>query len=566
MGYAAEKFKAWAAPAIFVVFFLTLAPWLYDFPLNDDWAYALGVKHLLEQGRFVLCDWGASTQLTHLLSGSVFAELFGFSFPVLKAYTLTAAAGTIFVFVKILEEFEIKPFDTTLAALVLALNPLFLILANSFMTDLTYLFWMSSASYFYIRHFKTGKPAALISAGLCTAAACLTRQLGIALPIAYTLTLARPRWFWHRPAAAWPPGGQKLRSTLIAVWLFPLIALGAYALWFKYSHGPTWASENYVFTATLKHLAGPGMFAMTTLYRLFAVMMEVGIFLLPMAAGYYCSDYGTEILNGKSAGIRTRYPRAGKKGGMIRGWFWPALAVLAVFVSINGPLPYLENTLSGSGLGVLTLGASALKPSAFFANRYFWYAMTVLSAFSAIFLIFASRLTAKSGNAAAEFLFLSALAHLGISLMGAKFFDRYLVNLFPWFTLAAIYAVKSEKFSRPAAILALTLMAAVGWAGVKDYMQWNRAKWELAAKPGHDLAPGEIVNGFDYEAWFNYEKNMAYLKTMKPLRLIEEWEWQKVQPYKAMISFSPQPGLTIIDSQEYATPLSSRKCVIYLMK
>ncbi|MBI4801871.1 MAG: glycosyltransferase family 39 protein [Elusimicrobia bacterium] len=554
-----SRYYGYSAPLIFIAFCLSLTPWLYDFPLNDDWAYAIGVKNFLEQGRFALCDWAASTQLPHLLAGAVSAKIFGFSFTALKAYNLAVSAALVFVFFRTLEEFALEPADRLLAALAFCLNPLFLVLANSFMTDVTYLFWMALSSYFFIRHLKTGGLAALTGAGLCAAAACLTRQLGIAVPLACTLTLA-----WER--------GLTLKKAL-HLWLFPLVAVLGYALWFKYVHGPTWASANYVFTATLKHLSAPGAFASVTLYRLFAVMLETGLILLPLAAGYYCS-IGRFQFNPRPDAVLKTYGRqtaktAERKRAAKSRWIWLTLAALACFILLNGPLPYLENTFGHSGLGVLTLGPVQSKPSAFFSSSLFWYAITALAAFSAAILLGASNLSLRAGDAAVKFVFAGALVHLGISLAGAKFFDRYLLTFIPWFILAAACAAKTDKglkFSRPAAALALALMAAVGWAGVKDYMQWNRAKWELASRSRPDLRPEEIANGFDYNAWLNYEKNMTYLKTMKPLKMISEWEWQKITGYKAMVSFSPQPGFTAIDKIEYSTPLSSKKGVIYLLR
>ena len=565
------KHYKYLAPLIFVVFCLSLAPWLYNFPLNDDWAYALGVKNLLEQGRFVLCDWAASTQLPHLLGGALFSKISGFSFTALKAYNLTVSAAAVFIFFKILEEFDIDPADRLLAALAFCLNPLFLVLANSFMTDITYLFWMLLACYFYIRHLKAGKPAALLGAGLCAAAACLTRQLGIALPLAYTLALAWERGNKNREGAPAPN-----LKTALNIWLLPLIAVTGYALWFKYIHGPTWASGSYVYAATLKHLSAPIAFASSTLYRLFAVMMETGLILLPLAAGYYYSAGrfhanasaaagstpagGHQKAHGRRAQKKPENKRASKSW-----WMLTALAAFACFILIEGPLPYLENTLGKSGLGVLTLGGAQFKPSAFFSSPVFWYAATALAAFSAAVLLAVSAMSLRAGGAAVKFVFACAVCHLGISLVGAKFFDRYLLTFLPWFILAAACAAKNVRFSRPAAVLVLALMAAVSWAGVKDYMQWNRAKWELAARPRPDLAPGDIVNGFDYEAWFTYEKNMAYLKSMKPLKMIDEWEWQRINKYKTLASFNPQTGFQAIDSIEYGTPLSRKKGVIYLL-
>jgi hypothetical protein len=559
----------YTAPVIFVVFALTLAPWLYNFPLNDDWAYAIGVQRLLSQGRLSLCDWGASTQLPHLLLGALCARLLGFSFIALKTYTLAAAAGTVFVFVKLLEELEIKPFDITLAALALALNPLFLILANSFMTDMTYLFWMSLSVYFYTRHLKTDGPGQLTLAGLCAAAAYLTRQIGLAVPLAYTFMLA---------------AGRRLTvPDLLRTWGFTAAAAAGYALWFKYSNGATWASENYVFSATLGHLSHPMTFLSDAAFRAPASMMQLGMLLFPPAAGYFHaalrrqSGNSLRKLQAKSArpAVPARLPgnrgircsMTGHKDLVTAKRVGLALAVLlGVFILLNGPLPYLENTFSRGGIGVLTLNGAGSKVSGFFSSTLFWYAMTALAALSAAVLAGTSSLTLQAGGPAARFIFLSAAAHLFISLLGAKFFDRYLLTLLPWFILSAVFAARNLRFSRPAAATALALMAAVSWAGVKDYMQWNQAKWDLASRPRPDLAADEIVNGFDYEAWLNYEKNMAYLKSIKPLRLIGEWEWQAIQSHKARISFAPLPGLRTIDKTEYETPFSARKGILYLVK
>lgn len=557
------KYANYAAAFIFLVFAATLSPWGYDFPLNDDWAYALAARALAATGRITLSDWGASTQLPHIMTGAVFARIFGFSFSVLRLANLLVAAAALFVFVKILDEFEIGSYEKLAAALTLAFSPLYLVLANSFMTDIHYLFWMLSAVYFYVRRLKDpadGK--ALLLAGACAAAAYLTRQLAVALPLAFTLILlletragpvqAPP----GKPARGTGPGPARsvkdLLRGLAAVWALPAAAMAGYYLWFTKIHGPTWVSGNYVVGATLAHLSKPGLLIGDSVYRVLAGLLETGLLLLPLAAGYLFSARQFSAKNG----LRYRVTPTGP---------WLALAALAVFIFIKGPLPYLENTLSGSGLGVLTLGGAALKPSGFFASRLFWALATAASLVSAVFLLCASSLALRAGGPALRFVFAAALLHLGVSLTGAKFFDRYLLTLLPWFALAAVFAARGVSFSKPAAGLALVFCALLSWAGMKDYLAWNGAKWELAGRPRAEFTPAEIISGFDHEAWYSYEKNMAYLKSMKPLSMIGEWEWQKVTDYKAIISFKPDPRFRVLDKAEYSTPLSSRKGVLYLM-
>ena len=557
------KYANYAAAFIFLVFAATLSPWGYDFPLNDDWAYALAARALAATGRLTLSDWGASTRLPHIITGAVFAKAFGFSFSILRVANLLVAAAALFVFVKILDEFEIGPYEKMAAALTLAFSPLYLVLANSFMTDIHYLFWMLSAVYFYVRRLKDpadGK--ALLLAGACAAAAYLTRQLAVALPLAFTLSLLFEAWAGPvpaptgKPARGTGPGPSRSMKTVLrglaAVWALPLAAMAGYYLWFTRIHGPTWVSGSYVVGATLAHLSKPGLLISDSIYRVLAGMLETGLLLLPLAAGYLFSARQFSAKNG----LRCRVTSAGP---------WLALAALAVFAFLNGPLPYLENTLSGSGLGVLTLGGAALNPSGLFASRLFWMLATAASLVSAVFLLCASSLALRAGGPALRFVFAAALLHLGVSLTGAKFFDRYLLTLLPWFALAAVFAAKGVRFSKPAAGLTLVFCALLSWAGMKDYLAWNGAKWELAGRPRAEFSQAEIISGFDHEAWFSYEKNMAYLKSMKPLSMIGEWEWQKVTDYKAIISFKPDPRFRVLDKAEYSTPLSSRKGVLYLM-
>ncbi len=534
-----DRHLKYAAPLVFLVFAATLLPWRCNFPLNDDWAYALASRALAETGRLRLCDWGASTQLPHLLWGALFTKLFGFSFGALRVANLLVSAAGLYFFVRLMEEFDIAPGPKAAAALALALNPLYLVLADSFMTDQHYLLWMLAACLFYVRRLKDpSDDRSLWLAGACSAMAYLTRQLGVALPLAFTLALFLER----RPG----------RRELAAVWALPAAAMLGFALWFKYVNGPTWASENYVGAATLAHLSRFGAFLGDAVRRVLASAMETGLLLLPLAAAFLFSAGRFRRKNGFRVKVHAAVP-------------WLALAALTVFALTGGPLPYLQNNISPSGLGALTLGGSVLKPSGLFASPTFWRLATVLSVAGAALLVCASDLALRAGPHALRFVFAAAMLQLALSLVGAKYFDRYLLTLLPWFALAAAFAAKGVRFSLPAAGTALALYAALGWAGMKDYMAWNTAKWELTERPHPGLLSGEIAAGFDHDAWLNYEQDMAYLKSMKPLDAIGEWEWQSLIQYKALVSFAPDQRLRLLDRIEYSTPLSAEKGVLYLM-
>jgi hypothetical protein len=109
-----------------------------EFPINDDWVHARVVQVLLERGRLESfgLDWPVA-RLPGLL-GALFAEVFGFSHTVLRASTLALAAAGVLACYALLRDL-LGPARALLGALVLLINPLFVNLSYSFMTDVPFL-------------------------------------------------------------------------------------------------------------------------------------------------------------------------------------------------------------------------------------------------------------------------------------------------------------------------------------------------------------------------------------------------------------------------------------------
>ena len=55
--------------AIWIGAVLAVNP-LGNFPLNDDWAYGLGVRGLVQQGSFRPCSWGGMTLISQAAWGA----------------------------------------------------------------------------------------------------------------------------------------------------------------------------------------------------------------------------------------------------------------------------------------------------------------------------------------------------------------------------------------------------------------------------------------------------------------------------------------------------------------
>src|SRR5258705_13426502 len=85
-----------------VLFFLILVPIATivlvdprgEFPLNDDWAYGLSVRHLAETGDVRLSHWGAMTLVWQAAYGGLVCAVTGFSFTALRFTTIVFALAT----------------------------------------------------------------------------------------------------------------------------------------------------------------------------------------------------------------------------------------------------------------------------------------------------------------------------------------------------------------------------------------------------------------------------------------------------------------------------------------
>ncbi len=79
--------RRWLLPLMWLAAVVVVNP-IGNFPLNDDWSYALNVRNWVDGGVFKFNDWAAMTQLTHILLGIGVTEWVGFSHTALRFVTL----------------------------------------------------------------------------------------------------------------------------------------------------------------------------------------------------------------------------------------------------------------------------------------------------------------------------------------------------------------------------------------------------------------------------------------------------------------------------------------------
>src|SRR5579872_6337037 len=102
----------------------------------DDWSYARTAQIFAQTGHFAYNGFATAMLGWQIVWGALFIKLFGFSFTILRVAMLPIAMASVFLFHEVLRGFGVNARNAVIGTLTLGLSPLFLPLADSFMTDI----------------------------------------------------------------------------------------------------------------------------------------------------------------------------------------------------------------------------------------------------------------------------------------------------------------------------------------------------------------------------------------------------------------------------------------------
>jgi hypothetical protein len=154
-------------------------------------------------------------------------------------------------------------------------------------------------------------------------------------------------------------------------------------------------------------------------------------------------------------------------------------------------------------------------------------------------------------EAARTFLLLSVIAYL-LPCLTLWFFDRYLIVVGPLIA-AGIASVSSappgvsgatKVVSRLAALALLVVSGLFAVLGTRDYLAWNRVRWEAL----HDLMGSgsakaeEIDGGYEFNGLYLYDP--SYQESPA-----KSWWWVRGDKYQ--IAFGDVPGYRVIKEYSY---------------
>ncbi|PHN03558.1 ArnT family glycosyltransferase [Flavilitoribacter nigricans] len=452
-----------------------------NYPINDDWAYAQIVKRFVETGVYDLGFWPGMTLFTHVMWGSLFCWLFGFSFTVLRLSTLCMAIIGSLVFLELLKSFVRNTWSRRLAVGVLLFNPFFLLLSFSFMTDVPFLTMIISALLFFKKALDEDRYRDWALALLFSVAAILTRQLALIVPLIFSAVLVLKS---RRP-----------KHILLAAAIAGISFLSLYG-YTAYMEATVGLPPPFGRPESLLDKLNTYFMGVQLQQRGGAHLFYWSIFLIPLLA---ILDYGFRR----------------KRADLLILAF--ATFICGYFYAYSYDLIPVGNLFLGLGFGPMPLAdiEKGFNPAREIpAAAWLWLQELVFPA--SVALLYYAGKQAWIGRKAWRDLsgirlwklavLLLLLAYSCFILIDANKFDRYFLPVYPLLIILLCPTAERTPGRLPRIIggLTLSILALYSLVATRDYHAWQRARWtaldELVV--GQGISPRLIDGGFEFNGWY----------------------------------------------------------------
>jgi hypothetical protein len=514
--------------AIWIVVALLIDP-RGEFPLNDDWAYAAAVRTLLGGGGIRLSGWTAANLVAQIFWGALFCLPFGFSFTALRISTLVLGLTGVLALYGLLREGDADHGTALFGALLLAFNPLYLVLSYTFMSDVPFIAVSILSFYFLVRGMRRSSGVEMVAGLLLACVALLIRQTGLAIFMGFSVAYLAKY-------------GLRLQKVFLAavslasgfavqiLWHHFLTSRHILPALYGVQSSLVLSPRSYVSWHAVKPFAG----------GLVILSVYLGLFLFPLILW-----------------IGPRKLKALCRSRLV-SLMTVVFAVMGAYVLRHMRLPLWPNILYDLGLGPAILpGALISGPSTPTAGRVFWSVVTFVGFLGSVVLVGATVpaigktrkfLPMPAGKRELLVILLASgliyLAPLSILTFTGRMLDRYVLFLVPLgivilFLLASdVGLVKAGSLiNMSLSVASLILYGTFSIAGTHDYLSWNRVRWQALhnLETEQRVGPYDIDGGFEFNASYLYDPNY---------RTSPGKSWYFVARDDFMIAFAPVPGFT----------------------
>ena len=511
--------------AIWFIMIILVNP-IGDFPLNDDWAYGISVQSVVEKGDFQLSGWTSTNLFSQVFWGALFCLPFGFSFTALRFSTLTLGLLGVIATYGLLREAHSNQKISLLGALLVAINPIYFGLSNSFMSDIPFFGFFTLSLYLLVRGLRRNSCIEVILGIFIAYFALLTRQLGIVLLLAFGCAFLIRKEFNIQ--------------NFIKGFLPTVLGLGiqtCYESWLHFT-GRTpalYGKQVHDFFAAFSK----ERFHLVTLFleRTSTALIYMGLFMFPFLIILFFINFKKMTSQQKTLSL---------------------FALSTFFVMIMGRLllkhkimPLEGNILLNFGLGPIGV-AGGYTPSFQKAFKIFWWLLTAIGVagnalllqhlfFTIRQILFKNPKIVSYPEKWLNVLIISAISIYFFPLAIQGFYDRYLILLLP--LLMMMVSVSTTNIDSwnvgnkviPIALIMMLLTGVFTIGATHDYLSWNRVRWQALHNLMQEsqISPHTIDGGFEFNGWYLYNPKYQYTSG-------KNWWWVDNDDYS--ISFRPLPG------------------------
>lgn len=509
-----------------------------EFPLNDDWAYTKNVQYFLDSGHFVFVDWSAMTLVSQLLIASFFCKIFGFSFTLLRIITLCVALFGVLLTYKITLNVTSNKKIALFSSLVIASNPVFFVLSNTFMTDVYFFTFSLITIYFFERFFTTEKTYFLIIATIFSIVATMTRQIGVLLPLSFILIhLVKFK-------------NLKI-STLFKIglpFLLTFAALFSFNNWFEQTQ------LNQTTYISFKNLISSINFKIfeRSFNRIGTTIITLSFFLSPLLLLFF-PLVKNNIL---------------KKENKLVSLF---SFIFLIPVLRAWSLVPINNVMYNLGLGPKLLKDSYLLKTYNYPvlNDTILILIKVVCIICSFILIFTiltfikkakkSTLEKVNQNKLSHFSLIYSALVFCTFVIPIFFFDRYIIQLLiPFILILVSFNVEIRGKKAYISILTICVFSIFSIGLSHDYLAWNKARWRGLnfLTENQNISPKNIDGGFEFNA---YNQTSTIQNNTKK-------SWWFVNDDTYLASFTEIEGYKTIKLFEYYQYIPFEKKYIHISK
>jgi len=465
-----------------------------DFPLNDDWAYAENVKALVVDHKIYFSDWPAMTLIVHTVWGALFCKIFGFSFTVLRFSNLIMGWFGLLATYALFREGNFSKKNAFWCTLLIGFNPIYFSLSYTYMTDVPFYTLVVMASLYFIKALNGKGDYNIIFATLYSVLAVLMRQLGVLMPLAFLFIFLIKRKI-------------TLKSVFQAV--TPLVlTYGIMSAFIK------WREVNYGLSETFS--SSGDLFKLVTWER-FCFFME-------NLAQAFTSYWGFFLLPLITLLFPFLIKKIERKILLISG----SLSLVILFLYWGKwNFTIIGNIIYNMGLGPKLISYHSTN-KAYEIPAEIWIGIKAFMFFVGLLLvfIFLVHLFKNLFNVYQKrkididpvkgFSFFAASIYLGFLTFNFFYFDRYHLQLLPFFILI-IFPKKLEavfsKWSIKLATLFFVIQVLYSVGATHDYLSYSRSNWNLLHDNMEklDLLPERFAGGFEFNCWYKHGGTKPHL-------------------------------------------------------